>query len=526
MEYISSPANWFLRDKNEITGLSQIGLRKIKQDNIKTLLLPSEKDGTVFEAVHDSFFRQLAKDATTIEEICFPPTMSVRILSGIYDSWPVVCSIKRLKLLNVQDLHLPYCHLCFNDELEAIDLPESSGYKTVDGVVYSADMGGVLFYPRSKKDLEFVLPAEVTYIGKYAFKNTKHLKELICSSDLTGIGERAFEDSSIGDFHTPSGTIREFVAQKDAFVGCGFALPKEVPAYTHEQASEMLLKALKSEEKDDLPSKALKYLTSLSDEIIDAFILRLKNENNRRATIDAGIMCPVMDRLPMTPKLYEAYDYIADYKNWDYRLPTEHSTIIDKCISAFIPYRLTDYKGTVQRDQAFDVGCYIFGPTPTLMMVSENITKEWLEQQIEKSIKDGKKLFITPTKIGVCCLAAEIIIELKKKYPEINLLLLKTFEYETERVGFGRWNRLEHKVTYDYKVTEDSLALKPRIETIKKEADALLWSELDWRNWVINHCTCIITTFHKKEVCKEYLDQEKEGKLEIVSYYTKDDDES
>lgn len=519
MEYTSSPANWFLQYKKEITGLSQIGLRKIKQDNIKALLLPSEKDGVIFESVHDSFFRQLAEEVPNVEEICYPPTISVRIVSGIYDTLPTVCSIKKLKILSVEDVRSSYCHLCFNDELEAIELPESSEYATVDGIIYSKDMKKILFYPRSKKDSEYRLPEEVTSIGKYAFKNTRYLRKLICTAELTSIGEKAFDDSSIADFVTPAGTIKEFVAQKEAFVGCGFVIPKEVPAFTQEQISGILLRALRSEDGQSLPKRELKYLTSLSDEIIDAFIDRLKRDHHRMATIDAGIMCPIMDRIPMSPKLYEAYEYLADYKDWDFRMPTDDASTIRKSIDAFIPYRLTGYKGTVQRDKAFDVGCYIFGPTPNSMMTTENIAKEWLEQQIIKSIQDGKKLFITPTKIGVCCLAAETIIELKKEYSDINLLLLQTFVYETEQTGLGRWNRLEHEVTYDYKVTEDSLAWKPRIEAIKKEADAIMRNESDWRKWVLDHCNRIITTFHKKQICKEYLDQEKEKKTEIISYY-------
>lgn len=473
MDYISSPSAWFLKDKTTIVGLSKQGIRDITREGITSVALPVEKDGVVFDCIQDSFFKHLAEVAPQVEEVSYPPTIAVRVISGTKDDpLPITCSFKRLKILNVKELHVPICHLCFNEALEYIEMAENTQYTTVDGVVYSKEMTGILFYPRSRKDEVFVLPDTVTYIGQFAFKNTKHLKKLVCSKELTGIVEKAFDNSSITELVTPTGTIKEFVAEKEAFSGCQFPIPQEVPAFTEEEASANLLKAALSKDLS-LYSNANKYLTSISDEIVDAFLSRMKNEHNRRATIDAGNFCLIMDRVPMTRKLFEVYEYIADYKNWDFSMPTEHVHRICRSTSRFALYRMTGYKGEVQRDKAYDVGCYITGPMPSGFSVDEKTAKEWLTSQIREAIACGKRMFLTKTSIGICCLAAEIIVELKKQYPNIKLVLLPDKEYETENTGFGHWDRMVRGLVYDQKPTEESEKWIPRLDVVKNAADLI-----------------------------------------------------
>ena len=48
-------------------------------------------------------------------------------------------------------------------------------------------------------------------------------------------------------------------------------------------------------------------------------------------------------------------------------------------------------------------------------MDTEEKAKEWLSIQIQEAIKDGKRLFITNTSVGICCLAAEIVNDIISK---------------------------------------------------------------------------------------------------------------
>lgn len=302
----------------------------------------------------------------------------------------------------------------------------------------------------------------------------------------------------------------------------------EEPTFTPEKASQIMLRTAQSKD-SEFTGEAMKYVTSISDEIVDAFLHRIKNEHNRRATIDAGNLCPIMDRVPMTKKLYEAYTYFADYKDWDYRMPTEHAQRIRKSMLRFALYRLTGHVGEVQREAAYDVGCYITGPMPSKFSFEEDKVREWLKKQIEAAIKNGKRLFITKTSIGISCLAAEIVIEFQQKYSGIKLVLLRDKEYETENTGLGHWNRLVGNVVYEQKPTEASLRWAPRLAAVKQKADLTIYElegdrydnlgeRIEFPVWITDHCSRIITTWKKAELADQLLYNANKKGVEIVSY--------
>lgn len=520
MEYISSPTTWFLRDKNTIVGLTKNGIKAISQQGITSIALPSEKDGFILSEIHDSFFQVLADSAPQIDTVCTPPTVKVKIYDSVAEEkqYPLICSFKRLIVSCAMSYKSEYTRLCFNDHLEAIELLEDPIYSTQDGIVFTKDFSEVVFYPRSRRNEKYVLPETVIYIGKFAFQNTKYLEILSCSKKLKNIADYAFDNSSISVFLTPNGNIKDNLASKDAFTNCNFAIPTIISAYTPEEANSLTLEALKSSKLDDWPNEAFKYLTSISDEIADAFLNRLKGEHNRRVTLDAGIFLPLMDRQLMTKKLYEIYDYLMDYRNFDYTLPTKDLIIIRNSIEQFKLYRLTGHKGEVQQDEAFDTGCYITGHKPSKLIATEENIKKWLKHQIVEAIETGKTLFITKTCAGVCCLAAETIIILKQQYPDIKLLLMKDAEYEYEKVGFGEWDHLAGRVAYDIQPTTKSLEWKPRIDSIKELADMIIYIKNDIPSWIADHCARIISTWHLDELhrkLREYAD--KKG-IQIITY--------
>lgn len=518
MEYFSSPATWFLREKATIVGLTQVGIRAIAKQGITSIVLPTEKDGFVFDEIHDSFYQSLADYAPGVEELCVPPELSIgRYGFRFNNRKSTVCSFKRLVFFSNGKEQDCYIHYNFSEEIESVELSGFSKYLTIDGVIYNSEGTGLLYYPRSKPGTEFVTPATVTYVWEDAFTNTKYLKKLIFSRDLERIGPNAFAHTSIIELVTPSGSIKDNVPLTNAFKNCPFTIPPIIPAFTDEQARKSILEALRSEKIDGLPSEMFKYIKSLDDELIDAFIIRMKSENNRRATIDAGHFCLLMDRMPMTEKLYNAYVYMLNYKDWDSQISKQYHQIHDS-LSQFKLYWLSGHKGEVQRSEAFDVGCYITGHLPSKLPATEEKVKAWLKRQIQDAIQCGKKLFITKTSVGVCCLAAETVVELKQQYQDIKLLLFWSLEYEYEKVGFGHWNHLIGKMVYDQKPTDESLKWKPRLEMITEHADINTHIQGDISLWITDHCTRIITTWHSNELDQKLLEYAKEKGIEIKTY--------
>lgn len=518
MEHTSSPASWFLREKTAIVGLTQVGIKAITKQGITSLVLPIKKDSFVFDEIEDSFYQSLAEYAPGVVELCVPPELSVGHYGFRFSNRKSpVCSIKKLVFFSDEKEQDCYVNYNFSEEIESVELSGFSKYLTIDGVIYNSEGTGLLYYPRSKPDTEFVTPETVTYIWKDAFTNTKYLKKLICSRDLERIGPSSFEHTSITELVTPSGTIKDNAPLTDAFKNCPFTIPPIVPAFTDEQARQLILKALQSEE--SLPGELFKYVTAMDDELIDAFISRVKNEDNRKASSDARLFLPVMDRTPMTEKLYEAYVYLLNYKDWEDPIRPNQPNRIRESLQQFKIYWLTGHKGEVQRDEAFDVGCYIIGYFPSKLSAIEENVKEWLKQKILEAIQAGKKLFITKTSPGVCCLAAEIIHELKKQYQDINLLLFWGVEYEYENVGYGKWDHLAHRIVYDRKPTEKSLEWKPRIDAIKEQADMFFHISDDVISWTTDHCTRIITTWQTSDLDKRLLEQVDKKGIEIIYYH-------
>ena len=517
MEHTSSPASWFLREKDSIVGLTQVGIKAINKQGITSLVLPSKKDRYVFDRIDERFYQNLAEYAPSVIELCVPPELSVgRYGFRFSNHKSPVCSIKKLVFFSDEQAQDCYIHYNFSEETESVELSGFSRYLTIDGVIYNSDGASLLYYPRSKPGDEFTTPDTVTCIWENAFTNTKNLKKLICSKDLECIGPSAFDHTSITELVTPSGTIKDNAPLTNAFKNCPFTIPSIVPAFTDEQARQLVLKALQSEE--SLPDELFKYITAMDDELIDAFIGRLKREDNRKASSDLWLFIPLLDRTPMTEKLYAAYVYLLNYKDWEEpRRPNQPNRIHDS-LQRFKMYWLTGHKGEVQWDEAFDVGCYITGYMPSKLSPIEENVKEWLKQQILESIELGKKLFITKTCSGVCCMAAEIVLELKRQYQDIHLLLFWSVEYEYENVGFGKWDHLARGIVYDRKPTEKSLEWKTRLDAIKEQADMYFYIDGDTISWTIDHCSRIITTWQTSDLDKRLLEQVDKKNTELVFY--------
>lgn len=73
--------------------------------------------------------------------------------------------------------------------------PANRHYKSVDGVLFDADVTGILWFPLGKSG-DYSLPATVTAIGDYAFRNS-NITHFTMSDNITKIGMAAFAGSMV-----------------------------------------------------------------------------------------------------------------------------------------------------------------------------------------------------------------------------------------------------------------------------------------------------------------------------------------
>ena len=79
--------------------------------------------------------------------------------------------------------------------LSSINVAEGNGYfKSVDGVLYSADMTTLIKYPASKTDKSYTVPDSVTEIEYQAFAGCKYLEKLTLSANVSVIENRIFDN--------------------------------------------------------------------------------------------------------------------------------------------------------------------------------------------------------------------------------------------------------------------------------------------------------------------------------------------
>lgn len=77
------------------------------------------------------------------------------------------------------------------DSLESIEC-DSDYFKSIDGVLFTADYKTLVRYPPKKIDANYVIPDSVVNIRSFAFRNCEFLENIILPNSLTRIGEEAF----------------------------------------------------------------------------------------------------------------------------------------------------------------------------------------------------------------------------------------------------------------------------------------------------------------------------------------------
>lgn len=115
-----------------------------------------------------------------------------------------------------------YCHYQYGafsgmNELQSVLVASGSGYyKSVDGVLFTANGDELVYYPVRKTLTSYTVPAGTKVIQSYAFEGVTALQSVTISADVSVIGYKAFEGCGIKTF-TFLGTSPAYLVDTDVF---------------------------------------------------------------------------------------------------------------------------------------------------------------------------------------------------------------------------------------------------------------------------------------------------------------------
>lgn len=92
---------------------------------------------------------------------------------------------------------------------EVVEILDAAGvawtwekYKIIDGVWFTADMKNIVKYNPEKTDSKYEIPVSVQGVYSTAFKDCKHLKEIVMSEKLLNTGAKPFRLSNCPSLKT------------------------------------------------------------------------------------------------------------------------------------------------------------------------------------------------------------------------------------------------------------------------------------------------------------------------------------
>ena len=118
----------------------------------------------------------------------------------------------------------------YSCSVESITVAEGNAdYQSADGVLYSADMSKLIFYPAQKTDTAFTVPETVTYIEDYAFAYNTYLTAVSIPDCVSYVGIGAFLScSALTEVNIPADMQ---ILSANTFNGCTSLESFTVPAH-------------------------------------------------------------------------------------------------------------------------------------------------------------------------------------------------------------------------------------------------------------------------------------------------------
>ena len=188
----------------------------------------SNEANAVFEIIEGTQTARLVSLTGSVKRYTVPET---------YQGCPVVeiDAMAFTNIMQLESLTVPACvenfptqNLCWNIRLAEVNYLGTEHYKSVDGVMYSADEKTLLCYPVAKMGESFSIPESVTRIEEGAFQSPKYLKDLTIPTSLNSVGQfgcvftKGNNSSSLRSVTIGAETIRKimntFVEYNDCFI--------------------------------------------------------------------------------------------------------------------------------------------------------------------------------------------------------------------------------------------------------------------------------------------------------------------
>ena len=150
--------------------------------------------------VGNTFFLASSRNALTIAEgtqrisrLAFEKNVPVSLTTPVVP----IAQMKRgamgcKELIVTSDRKINWNGLSEWESLASVQLTKSTRYKSIDGVVFSADGRELIFYPQCREEEEYMIPDGVQVIGRRAFAGQLYLKKVTMPKSVTAIRQAAF----------------------------------------------------------------------------------------------------------------------------------------------------------------------------------------------------------------------------------------------------------------------------------------------------------------------------------------------
>ncbi len=183
-------------------------------ESLKTIKLPSQ----LVAIGNYSFY-----DCHSLTAISFPET-----LTSIGDYAFYFCkALKTFTLTkNIQNFGAGVLLKCTQLNSVKVD-SENKFFKTVDGVLYSADKSKLIYYPEGNTASSFTVPSGVTVLDVESFSENKTLKTVKLPSTLLEISDYAFANCTSLNKITIPNSVKTI--HPDAFYGCKELSSLDIP---------------------------------------------------------------------------------------------------------------------------------------------------------------------------------------------------------------------------------------------------------------------------------------------------------
>ncbi len=165
-------------------------------------------------------------DAPNLTEVLIPSTVT-KVGNGWFD-------LPKLDLFIPNTVIETTMGVWDFSEMNSVTIEDgSTAFNVVDDVIYSTDGTKLIYYPRTKTDTTFTLPADITTIGFKAFADNANLTEVVLSDKVTEIDSEAFSGcTSLSKIDIPASVTTIYSSTFSNCESLDLFIPKTVTEFS------------------------------------------------------------------------------------------------------------------------------------------------------------------------------------------------------------------------------------------------------------------------------------------------------